>query len=328
MPNVSVVMSVFNGERFVRQAVDSILAQTLTSFEFVVVDDGSTDTTAEILESYSDPRLRLITQERTGLIASLNRAIDGASGEYIARMDADDISLPQRLELQLERLEGNPGVALLGTQVEEIDEAGDTIRRHHYPTDSAAVAKALLRGATAICHGAVIFRRACFERVGGYRQPFEHAEDYDLWLRMTESYDVENLPQVLYRKRLSLSSVSFANFFAQQRGAGYALECARCRRAGLPEPDRPSSPPHPSPQETADYYWHLGLAYADLGHLQKARDHFRSALAANNTDPRLWLCYLATFLGSSLAGKTYGFARRVAFLVPSLQKNPLGPFTP
>ena len=328
MPRVSVVMSVYNGERFLRQAVDSILAQTFTDFEFVVVDDGSTDGTAEILKGYTDPRLRMIRQENIGLIGSLNRAVDIASGEYIARMDADDISLPRRLEQQLEWLESKPGIAVLGTQAAEIDEAGDTLRRHYYPVGSDAIAKALLRGATALCHGTVMFRRACFEKVGGYRRPFEHAEDYDLWLRMIESYDIENLPRVLYLKRLTLDSVSFAHFLGQQRGAAYALDCARRRRAGLPEPERPPSAPLPTPQEAADYHWHLGLAYADLGHIEKARAHFRSAICHCNTDPRIWFCCLASLFGKSLTRRAFGFARKVAFVVPSLQKNPLGPFSP
>jgi len=326
MPRVSVVMSVYNGERFLRQAVDSILAQTFTDFEFVVVDDGSTDGTAEILKGYTDPRLRMIRQENIGLIGSLNRAVDIASGDYIARMDADDISSPRRLDRQLEWLESKPGIAVLGTQAAEIDEAGDTLRRHYYPVGSDAIAKALLRGATALCHGTVMFRRACFEKVGGYRRPFEHAEDYDLWLRMIESYEVENLTGVLYLKRLTLDSVSFAHFLGQQRGAAYALDCARRRRAGRPEPERPPSAPLPTPQESADYHWHLGLAYADLGDVHKARAEFRSALSKSKADPHIWYSYLVSLLGASLARGALRIARALAFVFPSLQKDSLEAF--
>lgn len=326
MPKVSVVMSVYNGERFLRQAVDSILAQTFSDFEFVAVDDGSTDGTAQILEGYTDPRLHVIRQENVGLIGSLNHAIDIASGEYIARMDVDDVSLPQRLELQLDWLERNPGVVVLGTQAVEIDQAGEKLRRHYYPVGSDAVVKALLRGATAVCHGTVMFRRACFDTVGGYRSPFEHAEDYDLWLRMIESYDIENLPTVLYLKRLNLGSVSFVNFLAQQRGAAYALDCARRRRAGLAEPMRPPSAPHPTPQESADYHWHLGLAYVDLGEMRKARTEFRSALSHSRGDPHTWYSYLVSLLGASLARRAFRMARGLAFLFPSLQKDSLAAF--
>jgi glycosyltransferase involved in cell wall biosynthesis len=328
IPRVSVVMSVFNGERFLRQALDSILAQTFTDFEFIVVDDGSTDGTGEILKGYADPRLRIITQENIGLIGSLNRAVDIASSEYIARMDADDISSPRRLELQWEWLESHPRTAVLGTQVAEIGEAGNTIRRHYYHNSSEDIGKALLRGATALCHGTVVFRRACFKAVAGYRQPFQHAEDYDLWLRMIESSDIQNLASVLYSKRLTLDSVSFEHFLGQQRSAAYALECARRRRAGLPEPDRSPSASPPTARESADYHWHLGLAYADLGDTEKARAHFRSAIHHCHTDPRIWFCCLASLSGRSLSRRALGFARKVAFVVPSLQKNPLGPFSP
>ena len=326
MPKVSVVMSVYNGERFLRQAVDSILAQTFTDFEFVVVDDGSTDGTAEILKGYTDPRLRVISQENIGLIGSLNRAVDIASGEYIARMDADDISSPRRLELQLEWLESHPHTAVLGTQVLEIGDDGHTIRRHYYPTEGAAIAKALLQGATAICHGSAVFRRACFQRVGGYRQRFEHAEDYDLWLRTIESWNMENLPHVLYQKRLTIESVSFAHFLQQQRSAAFALECARHRRDGLPEPSKAPSDSPPARRELGDYHWHLGLAYADMGDMKKARAHFRYATAHSFRDPHIWLCYLATLLGKSFARRALLFARSAVRFLPFLQKDSLGPF--
>lgn len=326
MPRISVVMSVYNGERFLRHAVDSILAQTFRDFEFIVVDDGSTDGTAEILMGYTDPRLHVVRQENIGLIGSLNRAVDIASGKYIARMDSDDISLPRRLELQLEWLDNNPRLAVLGTQVKEIDEAGDTIRRHYYPRGSDAIEQALFRGATALCHGTVLFRRACFEMVGGYRQPFEHAEDYDLWLRLIERYDMENLAEILYRKRLNLDGVSFQSYFRHQRNAARALECARRRRAGLAE--SPTLPPDspPTDREWGDYHWHLGIGYADLGDLGKARTQLRSAISHAPTDPHIWLTYLATWLGRPLTTAAFAFARNLVRHRPSLQKDPLGPF--
>lgn len=327
MPNVSVVMSVYNGERFLRQAVDSILAQTFADFEFVVVDDGSTDATAEILKGYADARLRVIRQENIGLVGSLNRAVDIASGEYIARMDADDISLPARLAVQLEWLESHPHPAVLGTQILEIGNDGQSMRRHYYPTEASPIAKALLRGGTAICHGSAVFRRACFERVGGYRQRFEHAEDYDLWLRMIECCNMENLPHVLYEKRLTIDSVSLAHFLQGRRSAALALECARHRRDGLPEPSRAPSDSPPARRELGDYHWHLGLAYADMGDIKKTRAHFRSAICCCNTNPRIWFCYLASLLGKPLTRRALGFARKVASVVPALQKSPLGPFS-
>jgi glycosyltransferase involved in cell wall biosynthesis len=326
MPDLSVVMSVYNGERFLSQAVDSILAQTLGDFEFIVIDDGSTDRTPDILQGYDDPRLGVVTQDHRGLIDSLNIAIAMTSGEYVARMDADDVSLPRRLELQLEYLQSKPPVAALGTQVEEIGESGEGIRSHYYPTKSKAIENTLLRGGTALCHGSMMFRRDCFVAAGGYRRAFEHAEDYDLWLRLTESYEVENLPDLLYLKRLNLESVSFDNFLAQQRSAVHALECAQRRRTGLPEAERPTNERPATAQEMADYHWHLGLAFADLGQMNQARVEFRSAVSHSFIDPHIWSCYLATLLGQSFARRALALARNAARFLPALQKDPLGPF--
>jgi hypothetical protein len=326
MPLITVVMPVYNGEAFVGQAVESILSQTFNDFEFVIVDDGSTDRTGEILRSYVDPRVRVLEQEHAGLISSLNRAISLASGQYIARMDADDVSLPRRLELQAERLRNSPSLAALGTQALQIDESGEKIRRHYYPTGGKAIETALFRGATAFCHGSMMFSRACWEAAGGYRQTFEHAEDYDLWLRIIESYAMDNLPDLLYLKRLSLRSVSFEHFLTQQRNAAHALDCARRRKAGLPEGERTRASSPPTARELADYHWHLGLAQADLGHIGKARVEFRFAISHRSTDPHIWLSYLFTLLGTSLSRRAFLVARRAAFLVPGLQKDSLAPF--
>jgi glycosyltransferase involved in cell wall biosynthesis len=327
MPELSVVMSVYKGERFLGQAVDSILAQTLTDFEFIVVDDGSTDRTPEILQGYDDARLRVVTHDHRGLIDSLNKAIAKGSGDYIARMDADDISSPRRLELQLESLRRRPALKALGTQVVEIDESGRSIRRHHYPTKSEEIERTLLRGGTALCHGSMMFRRDCFLEAGGYRRAFPHAEDYDLWLRLIESYEVENLPDLLYSKRLNLESVSFDNFLTQQRSAVHALECARRRRAGLPEAETPLEEHPPTAQEMADYHWHLGLAFVDLGQTNRARVEFRSAISQNRSDPYLWWCYLVSFLGRSASRTVFRLARRAAFAMPSIQKDSLRSFS-
>ncbi|MHA1713815.1 MAG: glycosyltransferase, partial [Candidatus Ranarchaeia archaeon] len=127
-PKVSVIMSVYNAEKHVKKAIDSILSQTFRDFEFIIINDGSTDRTSEILKSYADPRLIVVNQANRGVTQSLNKAIGMARGQYIARMDADDISLPQRLEMQVEFLEEHPEVGLVGTSVITIDEEGKTIK--------------------------------------------------------------------------------------------------------------------------------------------------------------------------------------------------------
>jgi glycosyltransferase involved in cell wall biosynthesis len=192
-------MSVYNGEAFVDQAVDSILAQTYDDFEFIIVDDGSSDGTRSILNGYVDPRIVRVHNERNiGLTRSLNKALASAKGRYIARQDADDISMPGRLAKQVAYFDTHPSVGLLGTAVLCISEATRSSETWQPMTDNADLQKALM-GASRFFHGAVMFRRICAKDTGGwYREDLRFAQDYDLWLRIAEAWDLANLPQVLY----------------------------------------------------------------------------------------------------------------------------------
>ena len=128
MPKVTVLMSVYNGEKHLREAIDSILNQTFGDFEFLIINDGSTDRTADILQSYQDSRIKIIHNEKNiGLTKSLNKGLKLAKGEYLARMDADDISYPNRLEVQYEYMEKNPNVGIVGSWNDVIDDIGNTI---------------------------------------------------------------------------------------------------------------------------------------------------------------------------------------------------------
>jgi glycosyltransferase involved in cell wall biosynthesis len=209
VPTVSVIMAVYNGASFVRAAIDSILAQTFTDFELIVVDDGSTDTTAQILKSIGDPRLRLVRQENQGLAASLNHAISLARGKYLARHDHDDVSLPQRFAKQVAFLDAHPDYALLGTHT--VIWVGDqpTDRGHHHPTDDPALRFQLLFDSYFV-HGSVMLRREAVVALGGYtldksRQP---PEDYELWSRIVRHHKVANLAEPLLIYREVPSSIS------------------------------------------------------------------------------------------------------------------------
>jgi len=201
-PKVSVVMSVYNGARYVQQAVDSILSQSFQDLEFVVVDDGSTDDTMQILAAYDDPRLVLVENERNlGLTRSLNRGIALSRGELIARQDADDISLPQRLQRQIAYLDAHPGVGLLGSGSRWIDADGNIIRESRPPTEPARL-QAIMLGSVPFLHGTFVFRRECLADLGGgYDERMPVAQDCDLFLRLSERWDVANLPDILYVHR-------------------------------------------------------------------------------------------------------------------------------
>ncbi len=206
-PKVSVIMGVYNGEKYLSSAVESILNQTFKDFEFIIINDGSTDNTKKILESYSDPRIRLFNQTNIGLTKTLNRGLQKSRGEYIARQDADDISNCLRLERQLECLEKNPSLSLVGTHVGFIDGNNKRFSVWHPPEDHENIVTALKKY-NCFCHGSVVFKKVCVDKVGGYRDFFTYTQDYDLWCRIVEGYKTMNLPEVLYEFRKEAGTIS------------------------------------------------------------------------------------------------------------------------
>jgi glycosyltransferase involved in cell wall biosynthesis len=199
-PRVSVLLPVRDGERYLREALDSVLAQTLGDFELVVVDDGSRDGTSAILEGYRDARMRVIRQERLGLVAALRRGLEACQAPYLARMDADDVALPRRLERQVELLDGLPRAALVVPGVAVVDAHGQELERIVLPSHhDGLVRRLLLRNS--ITHGAVALRRRAVDDVGGYRDDYGANEDYDLWRRLARHWELRAIDEVLYRYR-------------------------------------------------------------------------------------------------------------------------------
>lgn len=200
VPRVSVLMSVFNGERSVRNAVDSILAQTFTDFEFIIVDDGSIDRTPRILDEYNDPRIvRLTNRTNLGLPASLNRGLRMARGEFLARMDADDWSVRERLERQVTFMDDNPALGLLGTQVWDVDADGHEYVTE-YPQGDIELRWELLFQ-NAFWHPSVMVRLAILRQVGDYSTDHACSQDYELWARMMRVCHIANLPEPFVRYR-------------------------------------------------------------------------------------------------------------------------------
>ncbi|XXJ18080.1 glycosyltransferase family 2 protein [Desulfovibrio caledoniensis] len=215
-PRLTVLMPVYNGERFLQQALDSILAQTCGDFRLFVCNDGSTDGTAEILARCGDSRLRVFEQENRGVVESLNRMLEAAGTELVARHDADDVSHPERFARQITHLDAHPEVGLLGTYACKISEAGDEvgcITPHVAHEDIVRC----LPDYNQFVHGSVMMRRAACERAGGYASVFVHGEDYELWFRMTRVTRAGNLPEKLYRYRLHGSQIQALRTVEQQR---------------------------------------------------------------------------------------------------------------
>jgi glycosyltransferase involved in cell wall biosynthesis len=205
--SVSVVLPVRDGERFLREAIESILRQTYADLELVVVDDGSTDGTVEVLESFRDDRLRLFWQEPLGLVVALQRGVAEARAAFVARMDADDVSEPERLERQVELLRLRPRAGMVATWVAVIDEEGRELRREVLPPEPEDLARRLLLR-NPFQHGSVLMRRDAVEEVGGYRADYGANEDYDLWRRLARSWELACVPEVLYRYRVHAGAVT------------------------------------------------------------------------------------------------------------------------
>lgn len=236
-PPVSVIMSVWNADPYLDESINSIRQQSFGDFEFIIVDDGSTDGTADRLAYHAsvDPRLKILSQANRGLVPSLNRALEASSGRLIARMDGDDISAPGRLARQLEMFEQMPDVIAIGTAYEEIDAQGNHIR-HTCPPLSAAAIRTTLERMNCMAHPTVMMRRDAVVQVGAYRRAFLHCEDYDLWLRLTEIGDLINLPDVLLKYRI-YSGKRTAKFTQQQTLSEMGARAAAAkRRAGLADP--------------------------------------------------------------------------------------------
>jgi len=228
VPTVSVVMPVFNGEQFVAEAVQSILQQTFGDFEFIVVDDGSGDRTPEILAGLAkgDSRIVVIRQPRNmGVTEALNTGCRTARGALIARMDADDVSVPERFETQVAYLRQHPEVGVVGSQVRLIDQTGQPGRLKNYPSQPGLVAWSLLFF-NSLAHPTVMFRRELLERAGYYPVEWNRVEDYALFLQLSRMTKLANLPDVLLFYRAWEGNVSARAAQEQDRNANEALRRA------------------------------------------------------------------------------------------------------
>jgi glycosyltransferase involved in cell wall biosynthesis len=208
-PRVTVLMPVYNADAYVAAATESILAQTYTDFEFLIIDDGSTDSSLAVITEYAnaDWRIRVISRANRGLVTTLNEGLAESRGGYIARMDADDVAMPSRLREQAAFLAANDRCALLGTSFILIDEHGNVVSAWRSFIHDLTIKHALaVEGC--ICHPTAMYRKSAVLEVGGYREAYVAAEDCDLWRRLAKIGDLHNLPEPLLYKRESQTTVS------------------------------------------------------------------------------------------------------------------------
>ena len=226
-------MAVRNGAAHLHESLQSISAQTFREFELIAVDDGSVDATGAILDAAAahDSRLRVIHQTHCGFTESISRAIAASEGEWIARHDSDDVSMPHRFECQLKFLRGHPQVAAVGAGAIALDDLGRKIGTLPNPLGPAAVRDGLRTLKATPVHGSVVMRRSALDAVGGYRAAFLAAQDFDLWLRLSARYDIDNVPEILYYWRVHAGGVYATKRGTQLMYSGIALAFAQERAA-------------------------------------------------------------------------------------------------
>jgi glycosyltransferase involved in cell wall biosynthesis len=237
MKSISILMPVYNGARYLPEAIASVLAQTRTDLELVVVDDGSTDASLDIIRRFErrDGRVRVVSRPNTGIVGALADAVSVAEAPLLARLDADDIAVPDRLERQAAFLDAHPGCVAVGSGAWIVDSDGAVVDRYAPPLAHGEIERELLRGnGGALIHPSAVFRRSAFEKAGGYDPAFCKAEDIDLYFRLMAEGHLANLPEALIYYRQHTGSANFTARAEQRRLVGRILERESARRQLAP----------------------------------------------------------------------------------------------
>jgi glycosyltransferase involved in cell wall biosynthesis len=309
-PAVSVLMPVHNAAGYLHQAIESILNQSFEDFELVLVDDGSDDGSLEIAREFAerDSRIHLIPTPRSGIVAALNTGLATCRGEFIARMDADDVAFPERLAAQVEFLRAHTEHVAVGCGQLLIDPDGAPISQVHFAADHEEIHAEHLQGIPgAISHPASMLRRMAVIDAGGYRADSEYLEDYCLFLRLAESGRLANLPRVLHAYRQHHSNVHFRHYDLQARRATRIVNEAR-GRAGLP----PLAVPAWQYVRTDSAERHRGwaLAAAAAGNHRTALKHALFALRADPFSGLSWYVLLRSLVPSGIVRPLRGLRSR------------------
>ena len=302
-PVVSVVMPAYNAEQYIRLAIDSVLSQTFRDFELIIVEDDFSDKTREIIEEYAakDHRILPIFNEKNiGLTPSLNKGLETARGEFVARMDADDISYPERFDKQAAYLRANPDVCMVATSRERIDEKGNVISSKSMEPGKDKL-KERMKVTCAVPHGSVMFRRMEVIELGKYREGIRYAEDYDLWLRMIEKYNIDILPDILYKFRLTHKSRSVAESREDKYYHDLVRQFARERALYGKDSyeqhlDREVLVETSAQHQEEMYHLHRGLEYMRSDFQKNARREFWGCIKLRPMRPQYWMLLATTIV--------------------------------
>jgi glycosyltransferase involved in cell wall biosynthesis len=293
-------MPVRNGSRFLGESIDSILGQTFADFEFLIIDDGSTDNALDVLRQYEakDSRIRVVSRSPSrGLPKTLNELFRMGQGDFLARMDGDDIAMPDRFEKQLRLLEANPEIVCVGGYFELIDESGRPLSLLRPPIKHAEIEEQALAGHGAICHPTATIRRDAMIKIGGYDEYFTFAEDLDLWLRLAEVGQLANLPETILQYRLHQRSVSETYRYEQRRFARLACERAWKQRGieGAFEAAEPWRPGNDA-KSKAEYAIKYGWWAFNYGVRRTAIHYGLRAVANSPFNPATWRLLICSLI--------------------------------
>lgn len=304
MPKVSIIMAVYNGKRYIGEAIESILNQTFRDFEFIIINDASTDNTEAVIRAYmeKDPMIKLINNEvNSERSFSRNRGIKIAQGEYISIIDADDICYPKKLEKQVAFLEKNKAIGFVGTSFCVIDEHSRVISFHECSGSHIKEAIHLL-----FAFPSILARKECLDNMEGYRSVFEPAEDYDLWLRASEKYGAGCIEEPLYQYRVHGESSTMTQRRQMDIGIMLTVAAAEERRktghdsfSNLSQNDVKRirgdvlvlSDPKVRKMFSLRHLIHSRAAYV-LGHYEKAASYARTSLYYSCANAQAWIIML------------------------------------
>ncbi|WP_432797354.1 glycosyltransferase family 2 protein [Poriferisphaera sp. WC338] len=257
-PSLSVLMPVYNVQRYLAEAVESILNQTFTDFELICVDDGSTDDSLEILQGYAacDPRIRIISRPNTGIVGALNDALAAATAPLIARMDGDDTSSPTRFEKQIDYMNQNLNCIAVGTWCTRTDPFGNPAGEQHPPLTHDEIDTALMQAdGSSVIHATMIIRREPLQQIGGWNPQYDWVEDFDLLLRLAEQGALANIPEPLYAYRRHTESICFTKYAQMcDRLRDVLTEAHKRRNLPLLSDMQSIRPELPKKQSAAEHY--------------------------------------------------------------------------
>lgn len=306
---VSVVMSVYNGEKYLREAIESILKQTFTHFEFIIIDDGSSDRSANIIKSYKDSRIVFLQQENKGLAAALNSGVGIAKGRYIARMDADDRSHPERLLKQVEFMHNNAHCVVLGTQAVVMTAEREELFVTELPAEDGPI-KARLALRNPFYHGSVMFVKELFQKAGGYNEDAIHfIEDSLLWNRLSKFGEMNNLKEPYFCYRLVPDSLSNRRRKVDRYLSKIVLKASTTHSIGEADKHRLNllnnkMKKKGSRARRASYNWVIGRAYFERrNEIVKAQKYFMQSIRNAPFSWQYWFYLGLTFIPFGLGRK-------------------------